>query len=421
LALLARPAEAASPTVEIAHLDGEINAVTADYVAHAVARASADHAGALIVITNTPGGVSTSMDDIVTDLLNAPIPVAVYVAPAGARAASAGLFIAQSADVVAMAPGTNIGSAHPVTGSGGDITGDLGRKVLNDAVARIRNLASLHRRNADWCERAVRDSVNIGADEATRIGVADLQEPSLTALLAALDQRTSSRPGREVTFHTANAARLDLPVSPFQQLLLALIDPNVAYLLMLVAVFGLIAEVSAPGAIVPGVIGGLSALLALVALSTLPINLAGILLIGFAFLLFIADVKAPTHGVLTAGALISLLLGSAFLFDTGPVDLGIDWRVVVGATLAVAAGLIFVVRKAAHARSPHESASTSALVGSLGEARGPLSPDGQVFVAGALWPAVSASGAIDSGEPVRVIAQDKRSLRVEAAARRGPV
>jgi membrane-bound serine protease (ClpP class) len=356
------------------------------------------------------------MDEIAGNLLNAPIPVAVYVAPAGARAASAGLFVAQAADVVAMAPGTNIGSAHPVTGSGGDLSGDLGRKVLNDAVARIRNLASLHHRNADWCESAVRDSVNIGADEAIRIGVGDLQATNLDALLQALDGRTVTRPGRELTFHTAHARMVDLPVSPFQQLLEALIDPNVAYLLLLLAIFALITEVTNPGAIVPGVIGGLSALLALVGLSTLPLNLAGVLLIGFAFVLFLADIKAPTHGVLTVGGLVSLLLGSAFLLNTGPVDLGIDWRLILGAAVAIALGFFFILRKAVRARSSQDSVSAGALVGSLGETRGPLSPDGQVFVAGAVWPAVSSSGPIPSGHAVRVVAQDRKSLQVVSAS-----
>lgn len=397
-------------------LEGVINAVTASYVSTAVARAGSDHAGALVIVTNTPGGLSTSMDEIVTALLNAPVPVAVYVAPIGARSASAGLFVAQAADVVAMAPGTNIGSAHPVTGSGGDIGGDLGRKVLNDAVARIRNLASLHHRNADWCEQAVRDSVNIGADQAKEIGVADLESPTLSDLLASLNGRPASRPsGPDLTFRTAGARIDETPMSTFERILQALIDPNVAYLLMLVAIFGLIAEVSSPGAILPGVVGGVCAILALVALSTLPINLGGILLVGFAFLLFVVDLKAPTHGVLTVGGLISLLLGSAFLLNTGAVDLGIDWRLIVAATAAVGLGFLFVVRKAIQARSNLAAVSGTKLVGAIGEARGALSPSGQVFVAGATWPAVSASGPIASGQSVRVIAQDGEALRVEPA------
>jgi len=410
------PAAASGPSVDVLHLDGEINAVTADYLSSSLTRAGRDGAGAVVVEMNTPGGISTAMDDMETSLLSAPVPVAIFVTPVGARAASAGLFVAQAADVVAMAPGTNIGSAHPVTGSGGDIGGDLGRKVLNDAVARIRNLASLHHRNADWCEQAVRDSVNIGADEAARIAVADLEVPTLAALLEALDGRQVARAsGAPLTFRTADAAIADRPMSTFQQILQALIDPNVAYILMLVAIFGLIAEVTSPGAILPGVVGGLCAILALVALSTLPVNLAGVLLLGFAFLLFLADIKAQTHGVLTVGGLLSLLLGSAFLLNTSAVDLGIDWRVILMATIAVAAGFVFVIRKAVRARSGSNAARAAALVGSLGETRTALGPTGEVFVAGAIWPATTTSGPIASGQTIRVVAQESSQLRVEPA------
>lgn len=420
LAAAASPAVAAagsSPNVVVLHVDGEINAAVAAYLSSALAQAGREGASAVVLQLNTPGGISTAMDDMETSLLNAPVPVAVYVAPSGARAASAGLFVAQAADVVAMAHGTNIGSAHPVTGSGGDIGGDLGRKVLNDSVARIRNLATLHHRNADWCEQAVRNSVNIGADEAARIGVIDLEPATLSGLLEALDGRTASRPsGATLTFHTVGASTVDRPMSAFQEILQALIDPNVAYILLLVALFGLIAEVSSPGAILPGVVGGLSAILALVALSTLPINLAGGLLLGFAFLLFVADIKAQTHGILTVGGLLSLLLGSAFLLNTGGVDLGIDWRLIVAASAAVALGFAFVIRNAVAARSGRSAARANALVGSLGEARTALSPTGEVFVAGAVWPASSTSGPIASGQTIRVVAQDNRHLRVEPAS-----
>ena len=423
LATSTRPGIAAigPTTVATLHLEGEVNAVSADYLASALANASRSRVGAVVLLINTPGGVSTSMDAMVTALLNSPLPVAAYVAPSGSRAASAGLFVAQAADVVAMAPGTNIGSAHPVTGSGGNIGGDLGQKILNDAVARIRSLASLHRRNADWCEQAVRNSVNVDADEAMRLGVADLEPPTLSGLLTALDGREAPRSGgATLTFHTRGATVVDEPMSAFQNLLLLLIDPNVAYILLLIAVFGLIAEVTSPGAILPGVVGGLAAILALVGLSTLPVNWAGALLMGFAFILFVADIKAQTHGILTAGGLIALLLGSAFLLNTGAVDLGIDWRVILFATVAVAAGFAFVVRNAIRARSTWSSAASNALVGSLGEARGSVSPTGKVFVAGAIWPASTTLGPIASGQQVRVTAQQGSSLLVEPVARPGP-
>jgi membrane-bound serine protease (ClpP class) len=409
------------PTVEVLHLDGEVDAVSAGYLAAGLAQAGRDHAGAVVLEENTPGGISTAMDDMETSLLNAPVPVAVYVAPAGARAASAGLFVAQAADVVAMAPGTNIGSAHPVTGSGGDIGGDLGQKILNDAVARIRNLATLHHRNADWCEQAVRNSVNIGGDEAISLHVADLGSPTLAALLESLDGREAPRAsGAPLVFHTAGANVVDRPVPLFQQLLEALFDPNVAYILLLVAVFGLIAEVTSPGAIVPGVAGGLCAILALVSLSTLPVNVAGLALLGFAFALFMFDIKAQSHGVLTVGGLVSLLLGSAFLLNTGGVDIGIDWRVIVTSAAVIALGFFFVIRSAVRARSGSSAARSDALLGSLGEARSALAPTGEVFVAGALWRATTDSGPIASGSMIRVVGQEAGLLRVEPAGEPRP-
>jgi membrane-bound serine protease (ClpP class) len=406
--------------VRTLHLDGEVNSVAADYLSSALERAREDGTASIVLVVNTPGGVSTAMDQMVTALLNSPVPVAAYVSPSGARAASAGLFVAQAADVVAMAPGTNIGSAHPITGSGGDIGGDLGRKILNDAVARVRSLASMHHRNADWCEQAVRSSVNIDADEALRLHVADLESPTLGSLLATLDGREAPRPdGRTLTFHTAGLSTVDEPMNIFQGLLQLIIDPNVAYILLLIAIFGLIAEVSSPGAILPGVVGGLAAILALVGLSTLPINIAGAALLGFSFLLFVVDIKAQTHGVLTVGGLISLLLGSAFLLNNGPVDVGIDPRLIVVAAGAVAGGFAFIIRKAVRARSEYAGATGSALIGSIGEARGPLSPTGQVFVAGAIWPASTTSGPIASGQSVRVTGQERMSLQVEPIIRGG--
>src|ERR1700686_5311500 len=189
-ALLPGQAFAATPHVERADLNGDINTIMAAYIQSSVSRAESDRADALLVVINTPGGISTSMDDIVTSLLNSKVPVIAYVYPSGARAASAGLYVAQAADIVAMAPGTNIGSAHPIQATGENLTGDLGAKVLNDAVTRVRNLATLHGRNADWCEQAVRNSVNINAEDAVRLHVADLEAPDPGALLNAVDSRT---------------------------------------------------------------------------------------------------------------------------------------------------------------------------------------------------------------------------------------
>src|SRR5436190_241029 len=316
-------AAATAPLVVRATLDGDINAATAAYVGQTVQRAEAEHADLLVPVMNTPGGISTSMDDMVGSLLNSRVPVAVYVAPGGARADSAGLFVAQAADVVAMAPNTNIGSAHPIAASGGNIGGELEQKVVNDAVARIRDLAASHGRNADWCEQAVRQSVNIGAGQAVSLHVADLQAADPPALLRALDGRSLTRPhAAAVTLHLAGARVEDAAMPWNLQLLNLIVDPNVAYLLLLVAIFGIIGEVTTPGAVLPGTVGVISAILALIAFASLPVNLAGALLILFSFVLFIVDLKAPTHGVLTIGGLVALVLGSALLVDAGPLGAG---------------------------------------------------------------------------------------------------
>src|SRR5690242_6181568 len=203
---------AATPHVEQAVLNGDINNIMSAYIQTSVNRAEADHADALLVVMNTPGGISTSMDEIVTNLLNSTVPVVVYVYPSGARAASAGLFVAQAADVLAMAPGTNIGSAHPIDATGADLTGDLGAKVLNDAVTRVRNLASIHDRNADWAEQAVRNSVNIDAEQAVRLHVADLLANDIPSLLSQVDGREVPRTSGSLTIHTAGAIVDDSPM-----------------------------------------------------------------------------------------------------------------------------------------------------------------------------------------------------------------
>lgn len=414
-ALAPQAADASGPVVDRVDLDGEINSVTSAYVRAQVSRAGADHAAALLIVMNTPGGQGRAMDEIVTELLGSPVPVVVYVSPPGARAASAGLFVGEAADILAMAPGTNIGSAHPISGSGADIRGDLGRKVLNDAVARVRDLAASHGRNADWAEQAVRQSVNVGAEEAVRIHAADLVAPTVPDLLARLDGRELARPhAAATTLHTAGARVSDEPMSLLQELLHQLTDPNIAYLLMLVGVYGLIAEISSPGAILPGTVGGIAAILALVALAGLPLHLAGVLLLGLAFLLFVADLQAPTHGILTVGGVISLVLGATLLIDTGTIGTPVDSRLVLGSAIVTLALFGFVLRKAVQARSRTELVGAASMVGALGEVRTPLDPEGDVFVAGRTCRARSLR-PLARGEAVRVTAAEGGTLLVEAA------
>jgi membrane-bound serine protease (ClpP class) len=418
MALAPVVAIAATPHVEQADLNGDINNVMSSYMQSAVSRAEADHADALLVVINTPGGISTSMDEIVTTFLNSKVPVIAYVYPSGARAASAGLFVAQAASVLAMAPGTNIGSAHPIQATGEDLTGDLGAKVLNDAVTRVRNLATIHGRNADWCEDAVRNSVNINADQAVQLHVADLMATDVTSLLNQVDGRSAIVAGAPATLHTAGAIVDDSPMPIWQVFLNALIDPTIAALLIIVAGYGIITEMSNPGLILPGVIGGIAAVLAIVSLANLPLNIAGALMMLLALLLFVADLKAPTHGFLSVGGVFALALGMAFLINTGPVGIGVNPIVSTGLALVTFGFFIFFIRKIWLARRQPAFVGGDSMLGALGEVREPLAPEGLVFVKGALWRATSTE-PIPAGVAVKVVGRD--GLRLEVAQTNGEV
>ena len=415
-ALPAETAASGAPHVEQADLNGDINNIMSAYIQTAVTRAQQDRADALLVIINTPGGISTSMDEIVTSLLNSSVPVVVYVYPSGARAASAGLFVAQAADVLAMAPGTNIGSAHPIDATGANLTGDLGAKVLNDAVTRVRSLAAMHGRNADWAEQAVRNSVNISAEQAVQLRVADLEASSVPALLTMIDGRSLPRSGGALTLRTAGAVIDDFPMPFWQVFLNALIDPTIAALLIIVAGYGIITEMSNPGLILPGVIGGIAAVLAIVSLANLPVNIAGVLMMLLALILFLADLKAPTHGFLSVGGVLALLLGMAFLINSGPVGLGVNPFVAIGLALLTLLFFAVFIRKVVAARRQPVLAGAEGMIGAVGEAREDLAPEGLVFVAGALWRAISRS-RVAAGSAVRVVG--RHGLELEVAPESG--
>lgn len=424
-AILPRLVAASQPTVDVAYLQGEVTPVMASYLQSAVQSAESDGASGLLVITDTPGGLSSAMDDISTAFLNSTVPVIVYVSPSGARDDSAGLFISQAAAILAMAPNTNIGSAHPVflgtTGGTAPSSSDPETaKVLNDAVARIRAFATAHHRNADWAEQAVRQSVNITAADAVRIKVADLEANDVTSLLQQLDGRTAVVAGRSQTLHLAGAQLNYNGMNWPQRILQTVMDPNVAYLLFLVALVGIGVELTHPGVILPGVAGVISGILAVVALYGLDANIAGVVLIFFGIGLFVADIKAATHGVLTIGGLVALLAGSTFLFTPafGP---GLNPFVM----LAVAAGafgfFVVVLRKVIAARLRPAFSGADTLLGSVGDVRQDLDPQGMVFVQGSLWRAVAQGEPIASGTHVRVVGRDGLTLQVasEEAAVKG--
>jgi len=433
LAALALPAQGSGDRVVVATLTGVINPITATYVDRAVDRAVSSHAAALVIAMDTPGGLDTSMRQINKRILGAPLPVVVFVSPPGARAASAGLFITAAADVAAMAPGTNIGSAHHVgigginpapaspspnasPGPSGGRTDQeiLNEKIENDAVAYIRALSTLHHHNADWAEQAVRKSVNVPADEALKLGVVDLMSRDLSTLLQDIDGRSVTKGGQTYTLQTARAGIDKFDMSQVEQLLQIVADPNIAYYLLLLAIVALGFWVTHPAFFVPGVIGAIAALLAALALFNLPVNLAGLLLILLAVILFAIDVAAPTHGVLTTGGIIAMTLGSILLINTNFLAEGVNVWLVVTTVVIIGGSFGILVRKLLAARRRPVAAGEEAIVGRQGTVREALKPEGLVFVDGALWQATSLSGPLDAGSRIRVVAVDGLQLRVEA-------
>ncbi|TMF85277.1 MAG: nodulation protein NfeD [Chloroflexi bacterium] len=425
--LPAMAARAAEPHVLVATLNGVINPITDNYVSNAVDKAVAGHASTLIIALDTPGGLDTSMRDIIKKMLGAPVPVVIFVSPSGARAASAGMYITEAADIAVMAPGTNIGSAHPVSlggsnpapsaspaGSGATPAPDIeDQKIENDAAAYGRALATLHHHNADWVEKAVRQSINAPADEAVQLGVVDFESRDLDTLLGDLDGRQVLKGGRSYTLQTAHAGIERYDLSGFDQLLEAVADPNLVYLLFLLAIIGIGFWVTHPGLVLPGVVGVIAGLLAALSLFNLPINIAGLLLILLAILLFIVDLKAVTHGVLTTGGIIAMTLGGLLLIDTGFLSEAVNLPLLLLTVLTIAGIFFFILQKVIAARRQPYAAGEESMVGHIGTVRESLDPDGMVFVDGALWHASAASGPLPAGTQVRVLGLDGLRLRVE--------
>ena len=410
-------AAAAPAPVATVVVDGVISPVTLRLVESAIAHAKASGAQALVIQLDTPGGLERSMRAICQRLLNAEIPVVVWVGPTGARAASAGVFITMAAHVAAMAPATNIGAAHPVA-VGGGIDKESMRKIENDAAAFIRTIAVERGRNADWGEKAVRQSVSVTEREAVRLKVVDFVADSIPDLLAKLDGRTVKTSRGSVTLATREAVAKPIEVGFRDRVLAIITDPNVAYVLMMLGTLGLIFELSTPGAILPGVIGGISLILAFFAFQSLPLNFAGLLLILFAIVLFIAEVKVTSHGVLAIGGTVAMALGSLMLYDAPEIGFRVSWRVIVP-TVALTAGLfLFALTLGVRAFRRRPLLGVSGLVGQTGVARGALEPEGQVSVHGEIWRAV-ADRPLADGAPVTVVDVQGLTLRVVGSDAQG--
>ncbi len=411
------PAGAAEPVAMI-DLDGAITPVTSRLLTAAIERAQAERMQALIVRLNTPGGLERSMRSMAQAILNAQIPVIVYVAPTGARAASAGVFITMAGHLAAMAPATNIGAAHPVTIGGGDTGKEMGKKIENDAAAFARSLAAERGRNVEWAEKAVRASVSVTEREAVKLKVVDFIADSVPDLLAKADGRTVKTTRGPVTLATRDAPVKLIEVR-FRDRFLALItDPNIAYILMMVGMLGIFFELQNPGVVLPGVIGGISLILAFFAFQSLPINWAGVLLILFGVALLIAEIKIISHGVLTAGGVVAMVLGSFMLYDAPEVGFRVSWTVILPTVGATAGLVVWAVSAGMRAMMRSPVTGAAGMIGRVVVARSALGPEGQVQVDGEIWRAVSEGGAIPAGEKVRVMAVDGLTLKVSRAGDR---
>ena len=399
-AIAAPAAGAATPRVLAVEFENDVNPVTADYVTAQIERANDEGFAAVVILLDTPGGLSESMRDIYKAELASKIPVLVYVSPDGARAASAGVWIGQAADVLAMAPGTNLGSSTPVSVGGEDIQRDLRRKVVNDAAASLRALARTHGRNVRWVDAAVRKGSNLDAAEAFERNVIDVIAPSLPALLERVDGRTTKPKGLVV--RTAGAKVVRVEMSFWKRVLDTLIDPNIIVLLMSIGVLGITLELLNPGLILPGTVGAISLVTGLFGLQVLPISWAGLLLMLLAAALFAAELFVPSHGALTLAGAASFVVGALMLFDPAGESYEVSVWVAgaVAGTFAVLFGVAFA--KALQARRAKPQTGSDELLGVVGVVRRALAPDGLVFVHGELWQARSRGDAIPAGEPVLV-------------------
>jgi membrane-bound serine protease (ClpP class) len=414
--LVVAPAAAATPRVLAIRFgpDLEVNPVTKDYVNHQLSEAER-HYDAAVIVLDTPGGLSSSLRSIYQKELSLKVPVIVYVSPNGARAASAGVWISEAGDVLAMSPISNIGSSTPIDSSGRNLGSDVRRKVINDAAASLRSLAAAHKRNTTWPVLAVTKASNLTAQQALRLHVVDGIAPSLPALLRQLDGYRTKDANRPFTLHLAGAQITTVSPGFFTRFLNTLIDPNLISILFLAGLVGLLFEVLHPGVVLPGALGAVSLIIALFGFSVLPVSWAGLALMVLGVALLVIDLHATTHGVLTIGGLIPLGVGLSILFKNAPAPYRINTWLVVGVGVAIAAFWSFTTSKGIAARRSPIRMGPQTIVGAQGEARG----GALVYVNGELWRAHTSDGSqLEPGERVEVEALDSLELAVRPA--RGP-
>jgi membrane-bound serine protease (ClpP class) len=419
----------AEPVVVTLHVDGAISPASADYVVRGIAEAEDRHAAAIVLELDTPGGLSSSMRDIIKAILASPVPVIGYVAPSGARAASAGTYIMYACHVAAMAPATNIGAASPVSlGGGGSLPSPSSsggkpaanestemRKVTNDAVAYIRSLAERRGRNAEWAEKAVREAVSVSSEEALKLRVVDLIAPNLAQLLVDVDGRKVETAAGSRTLHTRDATVQPIEPGWRSRFLGVIADPSVAYILLLIGLGGLVMEGMHPGGVLPGVVGAICLLLALYAFQVLPVNYAGLALILLGVILIVSEAFVPAYGVLGTGGVISFVIGSVIFMHTGVPGYGIAVPVVVGIAIAAAGVLAGIVWMAVRSHKQPVVSGREEMVGAIGEVIADFAGRGAVHVHGERWQARS-DVPLKRGETVVVTAMRGLILDVKPVA-----
>jgi membrane-bound serine protease (ClpP class) len=410
LLLVSGEVSAQAPQVDVLRVKGAITPVLAGYIERGIGLAEEHGATACIIEMDTPGGLDSSMRDIIQNILEADIPVVVYI-PTGARAASAGAFITIASHVAAMAPATEIGAAHPVAIGEDGMDETMEEKVVNDAVAYIRSIAETRGRNADWAEAAVRESKSSPASEALELGVIDIVADNMDDLLAQLDGwQVTLLSGEVVTMETVGASVNYISMGSMERFLFAITDPNIAYILLSLGMLGIMLELFSPGTIFPGVVGAICLLLSFYGLGMLPVNYVGIILVLLAFGLFIAEMFTATNGLLALGGIASLTIGSMILM-TNPL-FRINPGLIAGVVIAVAAFFIFVIASVLRTHRTRQQTGRDAMVGRVAVARTPLDPKGEVFVHGELWGATVDEGKVELGEEVVITEVDGLRLKV---------
>ena len=397
--------------IYIIRIADAISPGTAEYIKSGIRKAEENRAACIIIELDTPGGLAESMRVIVQNILASRVPVVVFVSPSGARAASAGVMITMAADVAAMAPGTNIGAAHPVGAGGKDIDGAMSEKIINDMVAQAQSVAETRGRNAKWVEDAIRESVSVTETEALKENIIDLVAKDTNDLIRQLNGREIKDRGK-LELDDANTIVLEETLRT--KILRTISNPNIAYILLMIGLAGLYFELSHPGAIFPGVIGGIALILAFFAMQTLPVNYAGMLLIGLAIIFFIMEMKITIYGLLSVAGIVSLLLGSLMLFEGDTPDMKLSWQVLLPTILVISGFFVVVASLVFRAQISRPATGAGGLVGEIGIVKKALRPEGKVFVHGELWHA-RAKESLDEDVKVRVVKVENLILEVESA------